>query len=77
MTSRSGARVSGQQADAALLWAPDAAARARLTSSPGWSGLDVVRAGRVVVSEQNVGSGQVYTIMEWLRPWDRVYATLQ
>lgn len=64
------------RADAALLWAPDAAARSRLTASPVWSGLDVVRAGRTVVSEQNVGSGQIYTIMECMRLWDRVYATL-
>jgi iron complex transport system substrate-binding protein len=64
------------EADAALIWASDADSLTRVTRSPVWQRGELVRSERVVISEQNVGSGQVYTIMEAMRLLDRTYATL-
>ncbi|MGD9894633.1 MAG: ABC transporter substrate-binding protein [Dehalococcoidia bacterium] len=65
-----------EEADAILIWAPDPVQRAEFMGNPLWPLLPAVRAGRAVVAPQNVGAGFLYTIMECLRLWDQVYATL-
>ncbi|WP_300017630.1 ABC transporter substrate-binding protein [Pseudonocardia sp.] len=63
-------------ADAALIWGPDQPSRDALTSNPLWAEVPAVAEDRVIVSEQNVGSGHLYTVMECMRLWDRVYERL-
>lgn len=65
-----------EQADAVLIWAPDAEQRDQLLADPLWPRLPAVQAGRAVISTNNVGEGSVYTVMECLRLWDQVYSTL-
>jgi iron complex transport system substrate-binding protein len=65
-----------EDADAILIWAPDAAQRDEFLSNPLWPLLPAVQAGRGVVAPQNVGSGFLYTVMECMRLWDQVYSTL-
>ena len=63
-------------ADAILIWAPTEEIRANFLANPLWPLLPAVQAGRAIVSTNNVGQGSVYTVMECLRLWDQVYATL-
>jgi ABC-type Fe3+-hydroxamate transport system substrate-binding protein len=65
------------EADALLFWGPTPDVFEQFhASTPLWDRLPAVEGGRAVVSENNVGDGSVYTVMETLRLWDRVYATL-
>ena len=63
-------------ADALLFWAPDQANIDALEKNPLWQRIPAVRAGRVVLTTNNIGHGSIYTVMETARIWDEVYTTL-
>lgn len=67
----------GEGADAILLWAPTRDILDKFVAeNPLWPRLPQVESGRALLAPNNVGNGSVYTIMETLRLWDQVYATL-
>lgn len=67
----------GEGADAILLWAPTRDVLDKFVEqNPLWPRLPQVESGRALLAPNNVGNGMVYTIMETLRLWDQVYATL-
>lgn len=67
----------GEGADAILLWAPTRdVLDAFVDQNPLWPRLPQVESGRAILAPNNVGNGMVYTVMETLRLWDQVYATL-
>ena len=69
--------VIGQNADAVLLWAPTRdVLDSFVAGNPLWPRLPQVEAGRALLSPNNVGNGSVYTMMETIRLWDEVYASL-
>lgn len=69
--------IIGEGADAVLLWAPTRdVLDTFVAENPLWGRLPQVEAGRAILAPNNVGNGSVYTIMETLRLWDQVYATL-
>jgi iron complex transport system substrate-binding protein len=64
-------------ADALLFWGPTPDVFEQFhASTPLWDRLPAVEGGRAVISENNVGNGSVYTVMQTLRLWDQVYGTL-
>jgi iron complex transport system substrate-binding protein len=64
-------------ADGLLYWGPTPEVFAEFhASTPLWDRLPAVKAGAAVISENNVGNGSLYTVMETLRLWDQVYGAL-
>lgn len=63
-------------ADGALIWSGDPAYIDDLTTNPVWSSIPTVADDHVVIADQNVGSGYLYTVMECMRLWDQVYDKL-
>jgi ABC-type Fe3+-hydroxamate transport system substrate-binding protein len=65
------------EADALLYWGPTPSDFENFRqSSPLWDRLPAVQAGRGFVSENNIGNGSIYTVMEAMRLWDKVYASI-
>ncbi|MGB3337465.1 MAG: ABC transporter substrate-binding protein [Devosia sp.] len=65
------------EADALLFWGPTPEVFEEFHSStPLWDRLPAVEAGLGFVSENNIGSGSMYTVMEGLRLWDKVYGAM-
>ncbi len=64
-------------ADVLLFWAPTRdILDSFVAQNPLWSRLPQVEAGHAILAPNNVGGGSGYTIMETLRLWEQVYATL-
>lgn len=65
------------EADALLYWGPTPDDfKTFRASTPLWDRLPAVQAGRGFASENNIGNGSIYTIMEAMRLWDKVYTSL-
>ena len=64
-------------ADGLLYWGPTPEVFAEFhAGTPLWDRLPAVKAGAAVISENNVGNGSLYTVMETLRLWDQLYGKL-